>query len=100
MLTLIAEWQTLSPTAQLQRVNDIERDHNLLRGIVGEPLLPLAITSPDTWREMPPPWQYGYLIELEMDRDNLRSYLRAFYDGRHRADPTILHTETSQAIAV
>lgn len=84
MLTSIDEWQMLSPDAQLQRVNDIERDHNLLRGIVGEPLQPIAVTTPDAWRQMTSSWQYGYLIELELDRDNLRDYLRAFYDGGSR----------------
>lgn len=84
MLTSIDEWQMLSPDAQLQRVNDIERDHNLLRGIVGEPLEPIQPTTADQWREMLPQWRYGYLIELELDRDNLRDYLRAFYDGGSR----------------
>lgn len=88
MLTNIDEWEALKPDERLARVNDIERDNNMLRRFVGEPLEPLEITPADEWKRLTPMMQYGLLIELEMNRNNLRDYLRAFYHGRAQTTET------------
>lgn len=76
------DFRSLDLAAQLAHVNTVERDINLLRAAAAPHLDRLPITTLEEWALVDPPCRYRHLLDLEVERGNLREYLQGFLRGR------------------